>query len=264
MAVAAADRPRFEIARAVWKALFLREMVARLSQDRYGWLWMIVEPLAHAAILVWIRVVLRQRVFGGMDPILFIVLGVLGFFVARNIINRSFDAVSQNLGLYAFRQIKPVDTILSRAVVEGFLSITLLFVVLVGVGLIGVPVLPAHPLDALEALGILWLLGLGLGLIVSVLGELLPEAARVLRVMMTPLYFLSAVMFQSISFPHWLREWMMYNPFLHCIEALRVAFTPTYRVPNDVNLAFPAACALVFIFLGLLLHLRYRQRLIAR
>src|SRR5688572_30231376 len=120
MAIASAPRPHFAIARAVWKALFLRDMVARLSQDRYSWVWMIVEPLAHVVILVWIRVVLRQRVFGGMDPILFIVLGVLGFFVARNIINRSFDAVSQSLALYAYRQVKPVDTILMRSVVEGF------------------------------------------------------------------------------------------------------------------------------------------------
>jgi capsular polysaccharide transport system permease protein len=257
-------RPPLAVSLAVWKALFLRETVARLSQDRIAWVWVLLEPIAHALFLVWMRVIVRQKVIGGMDPALFVLVGVLGFFVPRNMLARSFDAISQNLSLYSYRQIKPVDTILVRSVVEGLLSAILLILVLAGAALIGIAVLPAEPLAALAALAVLWFTGLGLGLVASATGELLPEVSRILRVLMPALYLISAIMFQTSAMPHGLQEVLLYNPLVHSLEFLRVAFVPTYQVPPEINLGYPAAWALVLVFLGLALHVRYQRRLIAR
>jgi capsular polysaccharide transport system permease protein len=257
-------RPPLAVSLAVWKALFLRETVARLSQDRIAWLWVILEPIAHGLFLVWIRVIVRQKVIGGMDPALFVIVGVLGFFVPRNMLTRCFDAIAQNSQLYAYRQIKPVDTILVRSVVEGLLSAIVSILMLAGAALIGIAVVPAEPLAALAALAVLWLTGLGLGLIASVVGELLPELSRILRVVMPLLYFISAIMFQTIAMPHKLQVVLLYNPLVHSLEFLRAAFVPTYRMPPEINLGYPAACALVLVFLGLALHVRYQRSLIAK
>lgn len=264
MAEARTLRDPLVVSIAVWKALFLREAVGRLSQNRTAWLWVVVEPLAHVLVLMWIRIVLRQRVYGGMDPAMFIILGVMGFFVVRNMLTRSSNAISQSAALYSYRQIKPVDTILVRAVIEGLLAGIMLLLLLAGTAMFGKSVTPADPLLALAALAVLWFTGLALGLIVSVLGELLPELARTILLMMTPLYFLSAVMYQTFTMPHTLREALLYNPFVHSLETLRIAFTPTYRVPEGITLAYPAAVGLVLLILGLALHLHFQPRLIAR
>lgn len=36
---------------AVWKALFLREAVARLFAGRAAWMWILVEPVMHMGYL---------------------------------------------------------------------------------------------------------------------------------------------------------------------------------------------------------------------
>ena len=266
MATAAsrALRTPFEVTCTTWKALFLRESVARLRRERLAVVWLIVEPVAHMAILMVIRLVIRQRNFAGADPVLFYSLGVMAFFLPRNIIQRSFDAVGQSSQLYAHRQIKPIDAVLARAAVEGVLSAVLFIIVLAGLALFRVDVVPKDPLGVLLALGVLWMAGLGLGLVNSVIGELLPILARILRVLLGPLYILSGVMFPTLLVPHPWRDYLLYNPLLHGLESLRTAYIPGYHAPAEINLGYTFGFAVVVIFLGLALHLRYQGALIAK
>jgi capsular polysaccharide transport system permease protein len=37
---------------SVWKALFLRESLTRLTAGRAAWLWLLIEPISHVVILV--------------------------------------------------------------------------------------------------------------------------------------------------------------------------------------------------------------------
>ena len=247
---------------SVWKALFLRELLNRISKERAGWVWMLVEPIAHIAILAWlITVGLRQRTVAGADPIIFIMLGILGFFMVRNIWLRGIDAVDAGGNLYAFRQIKPVDTVFVRAFNTGFLEILVFVMIFIGAGLLGHPINPGNPLLAFASLFGLWLLGLGLALALSVPCVLVPEFGHTMRLVMTPLYFFSAVIFPSAKLPISIREYLMWNPILHGLESLRLGFMPTYVVPEGISLPFVYACAIPLIFTGLVLHVRFRNRL---
>jgi capsular polysaccharide transport system permease protein len=247
---------------AVWKALFLRELLNRISRERSGWVWMLVEPVAHIAILAYmITEGLRARTVAGGNPIIFIMLGILGFFLVRNIMNRGIDAIEAGSNLYAFRQIKPVDTVFVRAFNTGFLEILIFMLIFMAAGLLGHPITPGDPLRALGALFGLWLLGLGLALALSVPCVLVPEFGHMVRLVTMPLYFFSAVIFPSIRLPVQFREYLMWNPILHGLESLRLGFMPTYVVPPGISLLFVYGCAIPLIFTGLVLHVRYRQRL---
>ncbi len=263
MAHSRALRSPLAVTLGVWRALILREAVARLSQDRIAWLWIFVEPIAHIALLMWVFAIgLRTRTVAGADVALFILLGVQGFFLARSIMMRGMDAVESGGSLYAFRQLKPVDTVIARSVTEGLLALVLLGLMLVGAALFGLPVLPADPLGALAALGALAGLGLGLGLTFSVLGKLVPEFGRLVRLLVTPLYLFSGVLFPSVVVPVTMREVLLFNPFIHGIEALRLAFMPAYQLPPGIDLAYPAAWGVVFVFLGLALHTRFQSSMV--
>jgi capsular polysaccharide transport system permease protein len=247
---------------AVWRALFLREALSRLAQDRIAWLWLIVEPVAHIGVLMWFFTMgLRQRTIAGADVGVFLLLGVVGFFLARNVLNRALDAIQAGEALYAFRQVQPVDTVLVRAAVEGFVEFAILLIMLTVAGLFGYPVVPANPLGALYALAALWLAGLGLGLTFSVLGTLVAEVARVVRLLMTPFYFLSGVMFPAIAVPPGLIDVFLLNPITHGVEALRVAFMPGYQVPPGIDVGYLLQFALLMILIGLALHITYKTEL---
>ena len=249
----------------VWKALFLRETLSRISQDRISWVGLILEPAAHIALLMWIfSVGLRTRVVAGADTGMFLLLGITAFFLVRNVMLRCMDAVDANESLYAFRQIRPVDTVITRAISEGLLTCVIFLVLITGAGLLGLPVYPVDPLGALQAWGVLWLLGFGLGLTFSVVARVVPEVGRVVRMLVAPFYFLSGVMIPTAVLPVSIRDVLALNPALNAIELLRVAFMPTYHVLPGLSLLYVAGCALPLIVLGLALHVRYRQELMTQ
>ncbi len=256
-----ASRSPLELTISVWKALFLREAVQRLFGARAAWLWLFLEPMAHIAFLLFLFTAVRMRVVGGIDTPLWLMTGLLAFFTFKRCATQAMNAVEANRALFAYRQVKPVDTVLSRAALEGFLMLLISLAFFSAAALWGHDVIPAEPLSVLEAFGVMWLLGLGLGLMSSVAKELVPELGRVIGLLMTPLYFASAVMFPLNLVPSPYIDWLLYNPLIHAIESARLGFAPHYLAVEGTELGYAYAVALVMIFLGLALQLRHGERL---
>ena len=250
---------------AVWKALFLRELLNRFARERFAWAWMLVEPVAHIAILGWlITSGFRQRTVAGGDPLVFIILGILGFFMLRDMMTRGIDAPEASATLYAFRQVKPVDTIFARAFNTGFMQILIFLLILAGASLLGINIIAKNPLLAMTAFLGLWLLGLGLGLALSVPCILIPEFGRIVRLTTIPLYIFSGVIFPLMAMPVKLREILLWNPIVHGLESLRLGFMPAYVVPPGINLGYMFACAVPLIFIGLALHVHFKTQLMTQ
>ena len=108
---------------AVWKALLLREAVARLSATRTAWLWLILDPVVQVIFLIVLFGFVLQKLIGNIDMGLFITTGVLGFGLARNTAMRIKDAITANDTLLTYRQVLAVDTVLVRAGLEALLFI---------------------------------------------------------------------------------------------------------------------------------------------
>ena len=256
-------RPPLAITVGVWRALFLREATARLARSRWAGILMVLEPVAHIALLLALfQIGFRQRLIAGGDTTLFVMAGVLGFFLPRNLFVQGTVALGRSGALYAFRNVMPVDAVLARIGLESLLSSVVFLIICGGAAFLGMAVAPADPLAALQALGTLWLLGLGLALALSVPVSL-AGLNQVPRFILTPLYIFSAVMYPSILVPHGMREVLLLNPLVHGVESLRLAFMPAYQVPAGIELAYPLQCAVVLIFLGLALHVRYQDALSA-
>lgn len=258
------ERTSIAVTLSVWKALFLRESVSRISSARAAWLWLLVEPIAHVAVLVLFFTVIRQREMAGVDITLFLIVSILSFFLVRNVATRSMDAITANVPLFAYRQVKPVDTVLVRAALEALLIAVVMIVIIGGVGLFGHNILPHDPLQVIYALSVLAFSGLGFGLVFSAVGSLVPEIARVGRMIFRPLYILSAVIYPAFIIPKPYRDLMMWNPLVHGMESVRAGFFSTYRQVPETNLSYLAGFALISVFLGLVLQVRFQQRLLAR
>ena len=247
---------------STWKALLLRETVNRLAAGRAAWVWILVEPLAHVLFMLFMFTVVRVRTIGGIDAVVWLMIGMVSFFLFRRTATQCMNAVSANKALFTYRQVKPVDTVLVRGLTEGFLMILVTIILFAGLALFNHDVVPADPLGLLVAMLGLWLTGLGFGLMTSVAIELVPEIAKVLGIVMMPLYFMSGVMIQVGSVPEPYRGWLLFNPVAHGLEAARLAFTPYYHAIPELSVAYLYFCALVMVFFGLALHVRFANRLV--
>lgn len=248
---------------AVWNALFLREAVGRISATRAAWVWLVLEPVFHIAFVIFLFSTIRLRVIGGIDTSVWIMVGLLAFFMFRRPAQRAMNAVSASQPLYTFRQVKPVDVVLVRATLEGFLMSVIASVLLVGAALYGLPVIPSDMLMVLGAALGLWLCGLGFGLVTSVAAELVPEIGRLINLTAQPLYFFSGILFPLDKLPSPYREWLLLNPLAHGVEAARLGFAPLYHAFPETSLAYLYCWAIGIVFFGLALHNRYASRLAA-
>jgi capsular polysaccharide transport system permease protein len=247
---------------AVWEALFLREAVSRVSGGRGAWLWLLLEPVAQLALFLVVISAIRGRTASGYEYAPFLAIGILAYNLFKNTAQRSMAAISANKALFTYRQVKPVDVVLVRAFLEGIIQLIVSIVVLTGMSLLGFDSLPHDPLRVFVALALLWVLGMGLGLVLAVGDTLIAELGRLARLAFVPLYFLSGIFFSLTMLPHALRDWMLLNPIVHGLETLRAAFLPHYFLVEEVALDYLAIFAFASFFLGLALQVRFANRLV--
>ncbi len=64
---------------SVWLALLLREALTRLFNRRAARVWLLLEPAFHIGVMVFVFTVVRVRSIRGIDTVVWLVLGFLGF-----------------------------------------------------------------------------------------------------------------------------------------------------------------------------------------
>ncbi|GED23442.1 ABC transporter permease [Halomonas halmophila] len=259
------ERSPWQVTRSVWYAMFMREAISRTMTDRMGWFWMIAEPMMFTLIMIGIRGFIRgDRLIVGAEFIPWMIVGMMGFFLVREGMMRALGSIEANQALFAYRQVQPVDPVLVRNFLEVMLRTFIFLIFIIGAFLLGMSLFPDQALYAMWDWLALWCLGLGLGLIVSVAGSMVPEIAKVVRMLNMPLLILSGVIFPLNNLPHWLLEYVMLNPIVHGLELLRASFFDGYQVIHGTSATYYWIWALVTLALGLMMQMRFRDRLKAK
>ncbi len=254
------SRPRrsaWGVMRDVLFALFLRELKTRLDGRWTTALWVIGEPLAGALLMLALYTLMRTREIAGVDTVLFLLSGQLSFMLLRSLVLRLMESIDANLGLFAYRQVRPVDAVLARAGVELAIFGGMALLILPGAAWAGHGLLPHDPLGLLLALLLLTLLGLAGGLLAAVgTHGALAMLRPVLKMAFMPLYLGSGAIVPLAHLPQGLREWLLLSPLPHLIESIRIAlFGPVYAAPQGIGLTLP----LVWTGLATLLALALLQ-----
>jgi capsular polysaccharide transport system permease protein len=255
------QRSPWQVTWSVWQALFIREAVGRLYHRRAAWVWLLFEPMVHIGFLMFIFSLLSVRVIGGIDSAIWIMVGMLGFFTFRRTMSISMGAVAMAKPLFTYRQVKPVDAVLVRAVMEGLLMLFISILILLLSALFDYKVWPDQPLLVLESYFLLWLLGLGIGMMLSVPRELIKETEDIVSMIMTPVYFLSGILVSVSVIPLPYRNLVIVNPVSHVIDALRSGFARDYQVFEELSLIYPLMVGFTTLFLGLAMHRVFNHRL---
>lgn len=227
-------------------------------------MWLLAEPIIHIVFMLLLFTFIRMRTVSGIDTGAWLLSGMMCFFMFKRAGTQARNALTANQQLFAYRQVKPVDTVLVRAAMEGFLTVLITLILGAGVLLFNIDVLPDDPLNIFAAFFGSWLIGLGYGLIMSAATGLVSELGKVLDIIMMPLYMISGVIFPLSILPVQYRQWLLLNPLAHSVEAARSGISSYYHVIPELDIAYIYEFALGAIFLGLALHRRFETKLVTR
>ena len=247
----------------VWQALFLREALDRFFGSRAAWAWLVVEPAMHIGFMSCLWGMMRKNSLGGINVTMWIILGMLSFFLFRRTSVQTLHALDCNKAFFAFRQVRPFDVALMRASVEAFSMFFISSSILGVAALAGLEVLPDDPIKVLLALAGLWLFGLGYGLVTSVCMRLVPDSGHIFQIFMMPLYLISGVIMPVAYIPMPYRDWLLWNPLVHGLELVRLGFFSNYHT-LDVSFSYLYSWVLLSITLGLTLYRAFETRLVTQ
>ncbi len=246
-------RSGIEVQEAAIKALFLREIKTRFGKYRLGYLWAALEPLAHILIMLIIFGYLMNRTMPDISFPVFLINGIIPYFIFNNITNRSIGAIEANQGLFNYRPVKPIDTVLSRAILETIIYAFVYILLMSVVGLIGEKFEIIQLLTLVTTWILLVLFSCGVGLIFMVVGKTFAETEKFLPILIKPLYFISCIMFPLHKIPKEYWPYLLWNPLVHAVELCRGSVFPGYA-SEGISLGYLAFCSLLTLFVGLALY----------
>jgi capsular polysaccharide transport system permease protein len=260
-----AKRTPWQIQRAVVFALLLREIKTRFGGRWTGYLWVFGIPIAKLAVYVLLNVFFRNRVpRQGYDFVVWLFIGMIPFDIFRDLWNHLTHAVTSNLALFGYRQVKPMDTFIARAILDVSIAVILYSGMAFGMSLFGyAPMTPADPLGFFVVVFVAILIGFGLGLCTAMFTNLLPRFDVFAGLLAAPLTLFSGVMFQLNNLPEYVLSWFRLNPLLHVVELGRQYFLGGYKPVNGCNLWYPLLFAVCLIALGMSMYRVRRRQLVS-
>ncbi len=256
-------RSSWEIQRSVIFALLMRELKTRFGSYRLGYFWALLEPLSHVAVFVVIFGVIMDRTMPGVNYPMFLVTGIMPWLLFSNIVNRGMVAVTSNAALFNYRQVKPMDTIVARVILEALVQLLVFSIIVVVAKWIGVDFKIIDPLNIIMAFSALILFSMGLAISLCIIATLFPELGKIIPMVMRPLYFVSGIFWPLASVPQEYHVYLVWNPVLHVIESVRNDVFSAYQSSGEVCVSYVLVLAVVFLALGMATYRQTSDRLIA-
>ncbi len=244
----------------VLNALILRETKTRYGNHKIGFLWALIEPSVTVAVFAVIFSAMRQDNPSGMPLVPFMLVGFVCFSMFRDPMNQMQDAIGQSRQLLTFPQVTTFDVILGRGLLSVAISFFIFVFLFFMVFLLGYEVRVERPLGVLLACLLLSVIGLGAGFLFASLIPLVPSLKQIsAQILGRPLFFSSGLFFTVDTLPVEIRNVLLWNPILHCIELARSEFFYGFDTRYG---SWLYACGWAFglLSMGLLTHQAMRRR----
>ncbi|MGF6329745.1 capsular polysaccharide transport system permease protein [Pseudomonas sp. BS3782 TE3695] len=216
-----------------------------------GAVWMLLEPIFHLLILSVLFSLIRGRSVAGLDFPVFVLVGLAPFLLFRNIALRLMDSPRENRSLFAYKQIKPLDTYIARVLVEFSICASVYAILVFGFAWYGFDMSIKAPIQWMLTMLLGVLFAFGLGMLLSLIAHAIPGSKLFIRMMFFPLYFISGVLIPAAYLPHAMLPLLLLNPFLHLLELIRAEIFPFYVPVDGVSLHYVIATTLVLLFVSL-------------
>lgn len=247
--------------RRVIGALMVRELVTRFGRENIGFLWMMADPLLFAVLVGILWRFMKGPEEHGVSIIAFIATGYIPLTFFRNAVTRSIRVFTVNSSLMYHRQIKVLDFVLVRVLIEA-IGATMAFL-FVGAVLVALGEFPI-PADIGAFVGG-WLLYCLFTFSICLILAPLSEMSDVLEKIVPVVTYIAIPFSGTFNMVSWLtpaaQNAVLYSPFVNAMELLRYGiFGPGIDAQWDITV--PLAASLVLTLIGLSMCRRIRRELV--
>ena len=161
------------------------------------------------------------------------------------------DSPRENRSLFAYKQIKPLDTFIARILVEFCISATVYSLLIIGFAWFGFDVTVKAPIEWLLTISLGLLFSFALGTLLALIAHAIPGSKVIIRMLFFPLYFISGVLVPASYLPQGFLPLLLLNPFLHLLELIRAEVFPYYIPVDGVSFYYVGAVTLILLFVSL-------------
>ncbi|WP_088183176.1 ABC transporter permease [Sphingobium sp. Z007] len=241
-------------------ALMIRELTTRFGRENIGFLWIMVEPLLFAGLVGTIWRLTKGPEEHGIAIVAFVVTGYIPITLFRHGIGRSVAVFTVNGGLLYHRQIKILDFILVRFIIELLGSMmAYLFIALVLMAANQFPV-PANIGLFLAGWFLYATFCFSLCLLIAPLSEMAEIIEKFIPVT-TYIMIPFSGLFYMVSWARpEVRDYLLWSPFINGMEMMRGGIWGD-EITVYYNIWNPIGCSIVAATFGLGLCRHVRKKL---
>ena len=212
-------------------ALMIRESRTRYGKTDLGYLWAIIDPTMQLLVFWSLFVALGRVVPVPASMPVFLITGLLPYRFWQTCVSRGASAAPSNLPLLTYPQVKVIDVVLARVLLDiaTFVIVSLIFVV--GLRFLGnTPFTSWVRVPIVLATGVLGLVYLSVcsAIFSSSLARIWPIWPEIWSYISRPLYFTSGVFFTLQELPSGFRSIAQYIPAANLLEWIRTGAIPGF------------------------------------
>lgn len=253
-------RQAWQVQVRVIHALMIRELNTRFGRENIGFLWIMAEPLLFAGLVAMVWRLTKGSEEHGIGIVAFVVSGYIPITLFRHGVSRSVAAFTTNSSLLYHRQIKILDFIMVRFMIEvlgGMMAYFFIAVILI--------IFREFPIPAdiglfLGGWALYALFCFSLCLVIAPLSEMSEVLEKFVPVTTYIMIPFSGLFAMSSWLTPTLRYYFLFSPFVHGMEMMRKGLWGD-KVTAYYDIWNPIACSAVAAVIGLALCRRVRRKL---
>lgn len=239
-------------------ALMIRELITRFGRENIGFLWIMAEPLLFAGLVGILWHVMKGNTEHGVSVVAFVATGYIPLTLFRHCVARSVAAFTVNQSLLYHRQIKVVDFILARFIIElvgGMMAYLFMALFLILIDEFPVPA----DIGLLIAGWLLYgLFCLSICLILAPLSEISEAMEKFIPVTTYIMIPFSGAFYMVSWMAPAAKNFLLLSPFVNAMEMMREGIWGD-KIISHYNIWNPIGCSVVFAIFGLILCRRVRR-----
>ena len=235
------------------RMLVLRDLQKQYTKFRLGYLWTLLEPLGMALVMWFVFTqLLGGRKLGLQPYFLFLAVAILPWWWFSKGISGAAKTFTRNPALLRLSLLPTklwVIRVVTVSMVEFLLSLPVVLIAMAVTHTLPGPLIALYPVGVL----LQFLLMYGLAMLIAAGAAVIPDLARIVRIVLRATFYLSPVLYSVANIPPSAQVVASFNPLVGILGLYRIGFWPNeieslphYGISIGVSLAILIAGTMVF------------------